>query len=129
VLGALLQFGVGRQVLTANLAKGVRPFKGETKERFLSEAEMARLADTLITMQSEGLNLSAAATIRLLLLTGCRKSEILALRWEHVDFERHCLRLPDSKTGAKVVPIAAVGLAMKSAGGGAEVVSLSARKA
>jgi integrase len=37
------------------------------------------------------------------MLTGCRKSEILALRWEHVDFENGCLRLPDTKTGEKVV--------------------------
>jgi integrase len=36
-------------------------------------------------------------------LTGCRRGEIVNLRWEHVDFERECLRLPDSKTGAKVV--------------------------
>ena len=38
-----------------------------------------------------------------MLLTGCRRGEILDLRWEHVDFERDCLRLADSKTGAKVV--------------------------
>jgi len=38
-----------------------------------------------------------------LLLTGCRRGEIVNLRWEHVDFEHECLRLPDSKTGAKVV--------------------------
>lgn len=44
---------------------------------------------------------------RLLLLTGARKSEILSLRWEHVDLERGVLRLPDSKTGAKVVHLGA----------------------
>jgi integrase len=49
--------------------------------------------------------------VRLLLLTGCRKSEILTLRWDWVDAERKCLRLPDSKTGAKVVPLAAAALA------------------
>jgi integrase len=49
----------------------------------------------------------AAAAVRLLLLTGCRKSEILTLRWDWVDPERRCLRLPDSKTGAKIVPLAA----------------------
>src|SRR5262249_21421441 len=38
-------------------------------------------------------------------LTGCRKSEILTLRWEWVDFERACLRLPDSKTGARLIPL------------------------
>ena len=37
------------------------------------------------------------------MLTGCRKGEIVNLRWDHVDFERECLRLADSKTGAKVV--------------------------
>ena len=46
---------------------------------------------------------SAIAAIRLLMLTGCRKSEILTLRWEYVDLEAGELRLPDSKTGAKVV--------------------------
>ena len=37
------------------------------------------------------------------MLTGCRKSEILSLRWEYVDLEAGELRLPDSKTGAKIV--------------------------
>jgi integrase len=37
------------------------------------------------------------------LLTGGRRGEVLRLQWQHVDFEQRCLRLPDSKTGAKVV--------------------------
>ncbi len=53
---------------------------------------------------------TAAAAIRLLLLTGCRKSEILSLRWEFVDFDRGCLSLPDSKTGARTIPLAAPAL-------------------
>jgi integrase len=110
VLGAMLQFGVARGVLPANPAKGVKLFKGEKKERFLSEAEVAALGDALSEMEAEGLNKNAAAAVRLLLLTGCRKDEILSLRWDYVDFERHCLRLPDSKTGAKVVPVAAAAM-------------------
>src|SRR5712691_4666223 len=51
-----------------------------------------------------------AAAVRLLLLTGCRKSEILSLRWDCVDFERELLRLADSKSGAKVVPLAAAAM-------------------
>jgi integrase len=51
---------------------------------------------------------TATAAIRLLLLSGCRKSEILSLRWGWVDAERGVLRLPDRKTGAKVVPLATV---------------------
>jgi integrase len=43
---------------------------------------------------------------------GCRKREILNLRWLDVDFEHKCLRLPDSKTGAKVVYLNAPTLAL-----------------
>lgn len=116
VLGAMLQFGVHHKDvrLPSNPAKGVKLFKGEKKERFLSEVEVAGLADTLAAMEAEGLNKNAALAIRLLLLTGCRKGEILSLRWEHVDFERQCLRLPDSKTGAKVVPLAAAAVKLLS---------------
>ncbi len=38
-----------------------------------------------------------------MLLTGCRLGEVLTLQWPFVDFERGCLRLPDSKTGPKTV--------------------------
>lgn len=111
VLGAMPQFAIGRKLSPVNPAKGVQLLKGEKKERFLSEAEVARLADTLAMMEREHrLRLGAAAAVRLLLLTGCRKSEILSLRWDWVDVERDCLRLPDSKTGAKVVPLAAAAM-------------------
>ena len=48
--------------------------------------------------------------INLIALTGCRKSEILTLCWDWIDPERKCLRLPDSKTGAKVIPLGAPAL-------------------
>jgi integrase len=108
VLGAMLQFAVGHKLIPSNPAKGVALLKGAKKERFLSEVEVATLAEAVSGMVAERkLSATAAAGVRLLMLTGCRKSEILSLRWEWVDFERGCLRLPDSKTGAKVVPLAA----------------------
>lgn len=55
---------------------------------------------------------SAAAALRLLLFTGCRLREILHLRWEHVDIERGCLFLPDSKSGPKTVILNATALAV-----------------
>jgi integrase len=48
--------------------------------------------------------------IHLLALTGARAGEILGLRWPEVDFERICLRLSDSKTGAKVIPLGAAAM-------------------
>ena len=115
VLGAMLQFAVGRKLIPMNPAKGVRLLKGQKKERFLSEAQVANLAEALSAMEAERrLSATAAAAVRLLMLTGCRKSEVLSLRWEWIDFERGCLRLPDSKTGAKVVPLAAAALELLS---------------
>jgi integrase len=57
----------------------------------------------------------AVAAIRLLLFTGCRVGEILNLQWQHVDLERRLLRLPDSKTGAKVVYLSEAAVTVLSA--------------
>ena len=47
----------------------------------------------------------AVAAIRLLMLTGCRKSEILTLRWDDVDRANGELRLRDAKSGPRMVPL------------------------
>jgi integrase len=72
-------------------------------ERFLSEVEIARLGEALNAEVKATNDPYPAAAIRLLLLTGCRRSEILGLRWEWIDFEREMIFLPDSKTGRKPV--------------------------
>jgi integrase len=55
-------------------------------------------------VEQEGIELpSSIAAVRLLMLTGCRLGEIMNLKWEYVDIPGKALRLPDSKTGAKVV--------------------------
>jgi integrase len=93
----------------SNPCRYVEKFGERKRERFLSPDELARLADAL--ERAEGKEPpSAIAAIRLLILTGCRLSEILSLRWEWIDFERGCLVLPDSKTGPKIVPLGAPAL-------------------
>lgn len=57
---------------------------------------------------SRGISRHAAALFRLLLFTGARRDEIRLLQWSFVDWNagaegRGCLRLPDSKTGAKII--------------------------
>ncbi len=105
VLGTLLSFAVARGLRSDNPARGVRLFANRRRERFLSFAEIGRMGEALSKLEAECGNRIAIAAIRLLLLTGCRRGEIIGLRWRWVDFERRCLRLPDSKTGAKTVPL------------------------
>ena len=76
------------------------------RERFLSEEEFRRLGRTLAEAETrKGVSVHAVAAIRLLLLTGCRRNEILTLRWKHVDLDARELNLEDSKTGKRVVPL------------------------
>ncbi len=110
VLGAIFTFAVKRKLRPDNPVRGVERFRGQRKERFLTIGELAQLGDALTAAERDGFSPVAIAAIRLLVLTGARKSEILTLRWEWVDFERSCLRLPDSKMGAKVVPLGAPAL-------------------
>ena len=103
LMSALLTFAVARGLRSDNPARGVKKPPVRKMERFLAEDEIARLALALDAKSARTGNPYPAAAIKLLLLTGARRGEILGLQWQHVDFERQCLRLPDSKTGAKVV--------------------------
>ena len=85
----------------------VKRYREEKRERFLNTEEFARLGRVLDKILRDGSETrSAVAAIRLLMLTGCRLSEIQKLRWEHLDLEAGELRLPDTKTGARAVPLA-----------------------
>ena len=88
----------------SNPCRHVKRFREEKRERFLSDIEYQRLGAALKAIEVDGTETaSAIAAVRLLMLTGCRLSEIQKLRWQHVDLGAGELRLPDTKTGAKVV--------------------------
>ena len=70
--------------------------------RFLSREEIDRLHRALDRQTGKGYR-PQADIVRLLLLTGCRKSEILRLRWAEV--HDRTLVLADSKTGPRKVPL------------------------
>jgi integrase len=107
LVSSIYAFAIGRSLCADNPARGVKKAPVRKVERFLSETEIARLAEALEAEAQRSNNPFPPTAIKLLLLTGCRKSEITNLQWDHVDFERECLRLPDSKTGAKVVYLSA----------------------
>ena len=86
--------------ITANPARGVKPNPRPKRTRFLSLEEIKRLHEVL-DCHVGGRRGQQADIIRLLLLTGCRKNEIVRLRRREVD--SGCLRLEDSKTGPRTV--------------------------
>lgn len=110
VLGAMLGFAVKQGLIAENPAKGVELNKQQRRERFLSSKELEQLGEALANAENTGVNASAIAIIRLLILTGARRNEICGLKWQWVDFENAAIRLPDSKTGARTIPLGAPAL-------------------
>ena len=104
----------------ANPCRKVQRFAEKARERFLTAGEFAALSDALVRAERGELMLDngkgklvpayvgaqAILTIRLLILTGARVGEVLALRWDYIDFAGGRANLPDSKTGKKVLQLA-----------------------
>jgi integrase len=122
LLGGIFAYAVERGVTTDNPVRGVKRFADHKGERFLSEAELARLGAALRTLGDEGANPYGLAIIKLLVFTGARRGEIEKLRWQEVDFGAGLLRLADSKTGQKAILLNPPALAVLS---GIERVSTS----
>ncbi len=91
-----------------NPCREIVKYRARRRERFLTDGEFRRLGEELGTAVAEGkVSVHAAAAIRLLMLTGCRCNEILTLQWKDVNLEASEIRLRDSKTGPRAVPLSA----------------------
>jgi integrase len=113
--------------LGQNPAKGIARNKEQGRQRFLTSVELEQLGKILKLAETTGLPYQideskpsakhapkpenrirpidpfAIAAIKLLLLTGARRRELLHAKWKYLDSERGLLNLPDSKTGQKPV--------------------------
>ena len=88
-----------------NPCRSVRRYKEHRRERFLTAEEYRRLGRVLDEAETDGSVFPSAVPALRLLLTGCRKNEIVTLRWDDIDRTARELRLRDSKTGARRVPL------------------------
>ena len=89
-----------------NPCRAVRKYKLRRRDRHLTRDEYRRLGQALRDGEAGGwVSAPAAAALRLLILTGCRRDEILTLRWDDVDFHARELRLRDSKSGPCMVAL------------------------
>lgn len=101
VLAQILEFAVGCGKLPKNPARSIRRNPRPRKTRFLSRVEVERVHRVLDAHRGRKSGVQQVDIIRLLLLTGCRKGELISLRWSEVHNDR--LILLDSKTGARAV--------------------------
>ena len=85
----------------ANPCLGIQRNAPGKVARFLDADELARLGRALEAHEARWPE--AVAAIRLLALTGCRRSEVLDLRWRNIGED--ALNLEDSKTGPRAVPL------------------------
>ena len=87
----------------SNPTNGIKRNRGNKLSRFLSREEIVRLHAVLDEHALMDERRQQVDIIRLLLLTGCRKGEIVNLRWSEV--EGDTLALADAKTGPRKVPL------------------------
>ncbi|MCY3753347.1 MAG: site-specific integrase [Alphaproteobacteria bacterium] len=102
LLGQILDHAIACGHIGTNPARGIAHNPDRKSTRFLSREEIARLHHVLDRHAGGSASEAQQADIvRLLLLTGCRKSEIVRLRRDEVKGDR--LELRDSKTGPRTV--------------------------
>ena len=98
----IMNFAIACGYIDQNPTRGVKRNRRPALTRFLSREEIGRLHKALDEDTGKD-SRQQADIIRLLLLTGCRLSEIVHLRWSEVHDDT--LALADSKTGPRKVPL------------------------
>ena len=90
----------------SNPCTGINKYKENQKQRFLSDAELKRLEESLILQEKEQpKSYCTVKALSLIMYTGCRMGEILNLKWENVYIKDRYIHLPDTKTGEGARPL------------------------
>ena len=114
LLGGIFSFAFDCGLINENPVRGVKRFPDKKGQRYLSQQELVALGKALRDAAEAGENPYAIAILKLLIFTGARKGEIEALKWSEIDFQSGYMRLADSKTGQKAVPLNAGALEVLS---------------
>ncbi|MFE0233317.1 tyrosine-type recombinase/integrase [Brucella anthropi] len=105
MLSGIMTWAVDEGLIQINPVHRVRRFRAQPRQRFLNEKELAQLGAVLRHGKDDtdkAFHPFAIKIVTLLALTGCRLSEISALRWQEFDADQKCLRLADTKTGQSI---------------------------
>ena len=101
VAAAMFAWGMEHGLCASNPFVGVSLTSAPVRERFLTKEEAGGLLEAIAKLESMGaVSNTFADALRLLLLTGARKTEVLGLKWSEVDMGRGTLVLPPDRTKA-----------------------------
>lgn len=105
LIGGILTYAIELEVIDSNPAHGIKRPKDNVRSRRLNDGEY-RILGRMLKAASEIEKFGPTIDIiRQIALTGCRRGEIINLKWCDVDIDGSCLRLSDSKEGRSVRPI------------------------
>jgi integrase len=114
LLGGIFTYAIDCGLIEVSPVVGIKRFPDCKRTRYLSQKELAGLGEALRQARADGENEFGIDIIKLLIFTGARRGEIEGLRWDEVDFQSGYLKLKDSKTGQKMIPLNAGALQVLS---------------
>lgn len=82
----------------ANPTKGIKKFKEKSRDRFIQPSELPLLFAALEIEE----NKTARDYIKMSLMTGARKSNVLAMRWDQINWDQRLWRIPETKNGEPI---------------------------
>jgi integrase len=104
LLSKMFALAVKNRWLADNPAKGIERNQEKKRARYLTDDELTRLTGALAAHPDQ----RVANAIRLLLLTGARRGEVLSMTWGQINFEKGIWTKPGATTKQKtehVVPL------------------------
>jgi integrase len=106
ILSSLMSWVVRNKLLTTNPCQGITRFREQPVNRYPTVTDLDRIVSVLDELLLENaVNPLFAAGVKVMIMSGARRSEIFEAQWAWLDSERRCLVLPDSKTGAKSIAL------------------------
>lgn len=95
LVSSVFGWAINAGLSEVNPAKGIRRNRETSRDRFLQENELPRFFEAL----AEESNLTMKDYFLVSLLTGARRANVLAMRWEDINFERADWRIDETKNG------------------------------
>lgn len=111
ILSSLMTWAIANKMRPDNPCRAVARYREQPVNRYPTTTDLRQIVRTIDELLVEdAINPFFAAGVKVMLMTGARRSEIFEAQWPWLGVERRCLTLPDSKTGAKVIALPAEAL-------------------